>query len=119
MPDDITAQKAMVLASRAELRNRDLLIEKLKHQLAGMRRQRFGATSEALDKLELGIEDEEIARAAQAVPEPTPGTKRQPKRRPIPGHSTWTSRTGSPLTHKLVRHHLFQPHCTLTTRLPY
>ena len=86
LPDDIAALKAMVLASQAELRNRDLLIEKLKHQLAGLRRQRFGATSEALDQLELGIEDEEIAQAAEAVPEPTPGTKRQPKRRPLPGH---------------------------------
>ena len=70
LPDDIAALKAMVLASQAELRNRDLLIEKLKHQLAGLRRQRFGATSEALDQLELGIEDEEIAQAAEAVPEP-------------------------------------------------
>ncbi len=86
LPDDIAALKAMVLASQAELRNRDLLIEKLKHQLAGLRRQRFGATSEALDQLELGIEDEEIAQAAEAVPEPTPGTRRQPKRRPLPGH---------------------------------
>ena len=86
LPDNIAALKAMVLASRAELRNRDLLIEKLKHQLAGLRRQRFGTTSEALDQLELGIEDEEIAQAAEAVPEPTPGTKRQPKRRPLPGH---------------------------------
>ena len=70
LPDDIAALKAMVLASRAELaardaelRNRDLLIGKLKHQLAGLRRQRFGATSEALDQLELGLEDEEIARS--------------------------------------------------------
>ena len=94
LPDDIAALKAMVLASRAELaardaelRNRDLLIEKLKHQLAGLRRQRFGATaSETLDQLELGLEDEEIARAAEAPPEPTPATKKQPKRRPLPDH---------------------------------
>ena len=93
LPDDIAALKAMVLSSRAEvaardaeLRNRDLLIEKLKHQLAGLRRQRFGATSEALDQLELGLEDEEIARSAEAVPEPVPGARRQPKRRPLPDH---------------------------------
>ena len=75
-----------MLTSRAELRNRDLLIEKLKHQLAGLRRQRFGTTSEALDQLELGLEDEEIARAAEALPEPPPGAKRQPKRPPLPEH---------------------------------
>ena len=93
LPDDIAALKEMVLSSRAEvaardaeLRNRDLLIEKLKHQLAGLRRQRFGATSEALDQLELGLEDEEIARSAEAPPEPTPGIRKQPKRRPLPDH---------------------------------
>ncbi|MDE0149347.1 MAG: IS66 family transposase zinc-finger binding domain-containing protein [Rhodospirillaceae bacterium] len=93
LPDDIAALKAMVLASRAELaardaelRNRDLLIEKLKHQLAGLRRQRFGTASETLDQLELGPEDEEIARAAEAPPEPTPASKKQPKRRPLPDH---------------------------------
>ncbi len=93
LPDDIAALKAMVLASRAELaardaelRNRDLLIGKLRHQLAGLRRQRFGATSEALDQLELGLEDEEIARAAEAPPEPTAASKTQPKRRPLPDH---------------------------------
>ncbi|MCY4066152.1 MAG: IS66 family transposase [Rhodospirillaceae bacterium] len=93
LPDDIAALKAMVLTSRAELavrdaelRNRDLLIEKLKHQLTGLRRQRFGAASEALDQLELGLEDEEIARAAEAPPEPTPASKKQPKRRPLPDH---------------------------------
>ena len=90
LPDDIAALKAMVLASRAELRNRDLLIEKLKHQLAGLRRQRFGTTSEALDQLELGLEDEEIARAAEALPEPPPGAKRQPKRPPC--RSIWRAR---------------------------
>ena len=93
LPDDIAALKAMVLASRAELaardselRNRDLLIEKLKHQLAGLRRQRFGTASETLDQLELGLEDEEIGRAADTIPDPPPDTKRQPKRRPLPDH---------------------------------
>ena len=86
LPDDIAALKAMVLASRAELRNRDLLIEKLKHQLAGLRRQRFGAGSEALDQLELELEDEEIPRATDPVPDPPPDTKKQPKRRPLPDH---------------------------------
>ena len=93
LPDDVAALMAMVLASRAELaardvelRNRDLLIEKLRHQLAGLRRQRFGATSEALDQLELGLEDEKIARAAEVFPDPPAATKIQPKRRPLPDH---------------------------------
>ena len=70
------AAHGQLAARYAELRNRDLLIEKLKHQLAGLHRQRFGATSEALDQLELGLEDEEIARAAEAVPEPVPAARR-------------------------------------------
>ncbi len=32
------------------------------------------------------LEDEEIARAAEAPTEPTPATKKQPKRRPLPDH---------------------------------
>ncbi len=69
---------------------RDLLIEKLKHQLAGLRRHRFGAGSESLDQLELTLEEEEIARAGEAPPsagDPTPSEdKRKPKRRPLPDH---------------------------------
>ena len=80
----VLTSQAELAARDAELRNRDLLIEKLKHQLAGLRRQRFGVGSEALDELELGLEDEEIARAAEALPAPLPGAKRQPKRRPLP-----------------------------------
>ncbi len=74
LPDDPSILKVMVLSSRAELsareaelHNRDLLIEKLKHQLAGLRRHRFGAASEALNQLELSLEDEEVARAAEPV----------------------------------------------------
>jgi len=68
LPDDIAELKAMVLASRAELHGRDLLIEKLKHQLAGLRRHQFGARSESLDQLELTLEAEEIAQAAEQPP---------------------------------------------------
>lgn len=49
----------------AELLARDLLIEKLKLQLANLRRHRFGSKSEALDQiidqLELALEEAEIA----------------------------------------------------------
>jgi len=55
------------------VKSRDLLIEKPKHQLAGMQRHRFGASSEALDQLTLMLEDEEIAAAAER-----PGRRTQP-----------------------------------------
>jgi transposase len=97
LPDNIAELKAMVLASRAALHSRDLLIEKLKHQLAGLRRHQFGARSESLDQLELTLEAEEIARAAEQAPAahdaaPHDGasvpdeTKDEPRRRPLPDH---------------------------------
>ena len=94
LPDDPSILKMMVLSSRAELsareaelHNRDLLIEKFKHQLAGLRRHRFGAASEALNQLELSLEDEEVARAAEPVAgTPASAPKAQPKRRPLPDH---------------------------------
>lgn len=72
-------------AADAELKSRDLLIRKLKHQLAGMRRHRFGATSEALDRLQLQLEDNEIAAAAT--------TPAQPRNRPKRSRSASRCRT--------------------------
>ena len=99
LPEDITTLQAMVrsaqaqiaaheadLAAReADVRNRDLIIEKLRHQIAGLRRQRYGVSCESLDQLELALEDEEVARAAQPVSEP-PVRKSQPRRRALPEH---------------------------------
>ncbi len=113
LPDDIAELQAMVAASlveietrdaeisgrdaeieafKAELYSRDLLIEKLKHQLAGMQRHRFGARSETLDQLNLTLEDEEIAQAADRRAHDNdhgavdPAPKGQPKRKPLPDH---------------------------------
>lgn len=98
LPDDPARLKDMVaeLASEnqalsGELKSRDLLIEKLKHQLAGLRRHRFGTSSEALDQLELVLEGEEIAAAAEnrrgealAHSQETPLSRA--KRKPLPEH---------------------------------
>ena len=90
LPNDPAILKDLVASLASELKSRDLLIEKLKHQLAGQRRHRFGARSESLDQLELTLEEEEIALAAEApVRQDTaaaPDKKRQPKRRPLPDH---------------------------------
>ena len=71
LPDDVAALQAIIALQNeklsifeTEIRARDYRIEKLKHQLAGLRRHRFGQRSEALDQLELALEEEEIARAA-------------------------------------------------------
>ena len=76
----------------AEIQERDYRIEKLKHELAGLRRHRFGSRSEALDQLELTLEEEEIARAATTPPgeddkaDQTNGEKRKHRRKPLPEH---------------------------------
>jgi transposase len=89
----LAEKEAEIAGFKAQLRGRDFLIEKLKHQLAGMRRHRFGSSSEAIDQLELTLEEEEIARAAEtpiedaAAESSTPDTaKKKPKRRPLPEH---------------------------------
>ena len=81
--------RQMVALLQAELKSRDLLIEKLKHQLAGLRRHRFGSSSEALDQLELVLESEEIAAAGEEIPElpeAAPEAKAKPVRKPLPDH---------------------------------
>jgi transposase len=89
LPDDPVELKQMVAALSLELRSRDTLIDKLKHQLAGMKRQRFGSSSEVMDQLELTLEEEEIATAENPVEniEAAPcAPKNKPKRRPLPDH---------------------------------
>lgn len=86
-PEDLDACHALLTDKDAEIRSRDLLIEKLKHQLAGHNRHRFGASSEGLDQLQLTLEDEEAAEAQERAKEPTPPREKgQPKRRPLPNH---------------------------------
>lgn len=90
---EIASFKAQIDTRNAALRARDFLIEKLKHQLAGMRRHRFGSSSEAIDQLELTLEEEEIARAAETSVEDatveapaSDSARRKPKRKPLPDH---------------------------------
>lgn len=92
-PDSATLLQ--LLAQRdAEIRAKDLLIEKLKLQLANLRRHRFGSKSEALDhvieQLELMLEDIEASGASQTEATDhgsrAESPKTPPKRRPLPDH---------------------------------
>jgi transposase len=108
LPDDSSRLKNMVTALSGEcgalmgeLKSRDILIEKLKHQLAGMRQHRFGSRSEALDQLALTLEDEEIAASAQEpapvdADQPVTPPKGKPKRKPLPDHLPRNETTLSP-----------------------
>lgn len=95
LPSDLSALQAIVVAQAAELRSRDVLIDRLKAQLAKLRRMRFGASSEkvdrAIEQLELELEDAEAGSAEAAVPafgsrdagvEP----RAKPFRQPPPAH---------------------------------
>lgn len=88
LPDDPEVLKGLVASLTSELKSRDLLIDKLKHQLAGLRRHQFGARSEAIDQLKLTLEDEEIAQAAERSSDMSgiEASKGQPKRKPLPDH---------------------------------
>ena len=72
LPDDIAELKRLVVAKDAELAAAknglvitQLTIEKLKVQIARLRREKFGASSErierAIEQLELALEEAEAA----------------------------------------------------------
>ena len=90
LPDDVAELKRLLLASDSELVARtaelktaknglvvtQLTIEKLKAQIAKLRREKFGANSErmerALDQLELALEEAEAAKAEVEAATPQP-----------------------------------------------
>ncbi|MBI2739223.1 MAG: IS66 family transposase zinc-finger binding domain-containing protein [Rhodospirillales bacterium] len=110
LPDDIETLKAMLLAQREALasaearamaaetnaRDQALLIEKLEQQIARLRHDRFGQSSERralLDQLELQLfelkEDRaqaEVATQAAETQAVQAFTRRKPARRPLPEH---------------------------------
>ena len=103
LPDDPSVLKGLVSLLASEVKSQAVLIEKLKHQLAGMRQHRFGSRSEVLDQLALTLEDEEIAAAAQEPAQDDANTdqaatppKGKPKRKPLPGHLPRNETTLSP-----------------------
>jgi len=94
LPNDIDSLKRLILEQRAALLSRQLEIDKLKLQLARLRRMHFGRSSEQLDQhiaqLELSLEELEASEAvlaAVAAPKSSSAVpKQQPIRRPLPEH---------------------------------
>ena len=83
LPDDIAELKRLLLAKDAELAAAknglivtQLTIEKLKAQLAKLRREKFGSSSErierAIEQLELALEEAEAAKAEAEAATPQP-----------------------------------------------
>jgi transposase len=109
LPDDIEALKALVLESRATIaaikaahNNAEALLVNLRIELLRLQRAQFGQSSERrahlIDQLQLSLEDiegdivqdsvaaETQAAAAQGAPIQPAGSRRQPKRGPLPAH---------------------------------
>jgi transposase len=88
LPEDPAELRVAAEGLVALVKAQALRIAKLEHQLAGLRRHRFGSSSESLDQLQLRLEDEEIAaaEASKAVPptDPTATPKGVPRRKPLP-----------------------------------
>jgi transposase len=88
LPEDPADLRAFTARLLAEVKAQAILIEKLRHQLAGHRAYRFGASSETAEQLQLALETSEIAAAAMTARLRLPDVeeKDRPKRRPIPDH---------------------------------
>ena len=95
LPDDPGELRSLAASLIAEVRSQAVLIEKLRHQLAGHRIARFGASAEAIDQLNLALEASEVAVAAMTarlrLPHVEPADeagdgKAKPARRSIPDH---------------------------------
>lgn len=92
LPDDHSKLRQVSELLLAEVKSQALLIEKLRHQLHGANRHRFGSKSEGLEQLQLSLENAEISRAAEG-PEKTEEAAKEPeappnksRRKPLPKH---------------------------------
>lgn len=106
LPDDVEALKALVLKERAEaaavqakLSDSDAIIAHLKLQIARLKRDQYGPSSERsvrlIDQLELQLEEIEASAceddllaemAAQKTTHVAGFTRRKPARKPFPAH---------------------------------
>ena len=82
---------ALEARHKAEIQNRDMMITKLRHQLFGLRKDKFGSSGEGLDQLGLRLEDEETGQElniamteSDFADEASPKVK--PVRRALPEH---------------------------------
>src|SRR5580692_8533296 len=103
LPDDPAALRAFALACQSELKAAEtavqlkaLEIEKLRFQIANLRRMQFGRSSERItrqiEQLELQLEEmetgeaEDVARAEVSDPAAPAPARAKPKRKPLPDH---------------------------------
>jgi transposase len=66
-----------------EVQSQALMIEKLRHQLFGLRKDKFGSSGEGLDQLGLKLEDEETGQEQTAASLETTDDVAPPKTKPV------------------------------------
>lgn len=90
LPDDVETLKRLLIEERVGRRVEQAEIQRLKLQLAYLKRQQYGRSSEQLSdkisQLELTLEDLEVATSISAAPLSEPATPRKSMRRPLPAH---------------------------------
>jgi len=94
LPADVESLQQLVIAQRAEIVSRDVLIEKMRMELARLKRAQFGRSSEQLEQriaqLELSLEELEANQTQIATPAlpavGTPPERQRPVPRPLPDH---------------------------------
>jgi len=88
LPEDPEELRRFTALLLAEVKSQAMLIEKLRHQLAGHRSHRFGTSPETIEQLQLALESSEIsvAKMTAKLRLPEDEEKNKPKRRPIPDH---------------------------------
>jgi transposase len=98
LPDDIETLKRLLVEERAA---RQAEIQSLRLQLACLKRQQYGRSSEQLSEkiaqLELTLEDLESAAAPAAISLDEPATREKSARRPLPAHLPRESVVHEPL----------------------
>ena len=72
LPEDPAELRAFTALLLVEVKAQAVLIEKLRHQLAGHRAHRFGASSETSEQLQLALESEPLVQAQWRTRSPSP-----------------------------------------------
>src|SRR6185437_12818126 len=88
LPDDVETLKRLLVEERGARRVEQAEIQSLKLQLAYLKRQQYGRSSEQLSEkiaqLELTLEDLESAATTVVVPADEPTAREKSARRPLP-----------------------------------
>ncbi|MFV1465892.1 transposase [Phaeobacter sp. JH204B] len=114
LPEDYGELKEFTTQLLAEIKAQAMLIEKLRHQVAGQKAWRYGSTSEQTKQLMLALEASEVAEAAMTAkmkpPQMSPRTNQSAVRSRTTSHAT----TSNSCRQKITAHAAV--HCARSAR---